>query len=86
MSSEAPIEVPTITPEVESLFFRLEHVLYTAEGMAMLIGENEPKDETAHGRPGYNVHKASSAIIALSQRGRRLLGELRTHHGPITLH
>ncbi|AWH46339.1 hypothetical protein [Stenotrophomonas sp. ZAC14A_NAIMI4_1] len=82
MSSEAP----TITPEVESLFFRLEHALYTAEGMATMINENEPPDPAAHGRPGYNVHKVSSAIIAVSQRGRRLLGELRAHHGPITLH
>jgi len=35
-------EAPTITPKVESLFFRLEHALYTAEGMATMINENEP--------------------------------------------
>ena len=79
-------EAPTSTNEVESRCFRLEHALYTAEGMATLINENEPPDPAAHGRPGYNVHKVSSAIIAVSQRGRRLLGELRAHHGPITLH
>ncbi|WP_313140809.1 hypothetical protein [Stenotrophomonas sp.] len=79
-------EAPTITHDVESLFFRLEHALYTAEGMATMINENEPADPAAHGRPGYNVHKVSSAIIAVSQRGRRLLGELRAHHGPVTLH
>ncbi len=79
-------ETPRITAEVEALFFRLEHALYTTEGMATMIGENEPPDPTAHDRPGCNVHKVSAAIIALSQRGRRLLGELRAHHGPMTLH
>jgi hypothetical protein len=70
-------EPPILTPEMESLFFRIEHALNTAEGMAMMIGENEPVDPQAHLRPGYNLQKITVAMMALSQHGRRLLHELR---------
>ncbi|MEG0182869.1 MAG: hypothetical protein RR704_05345 [Stenotrophomonas sp.] len=79
-------ESPVLTPEVESLFFRIEHALNTAEGMAMMIGENEPADPQAHLRPGYSVQKISVAMMALSQHGRRLLHELRGQYVRVTLH
>ncbi|PII16019.1 hypothetical protein CR920_09530 [Stenotrophomonas indicatrix] len=82
MSQQAPV----LTPEVESLFFRIEHALNTAEGMAMMIGENEPADPQAHLRPGYSVQKISVAMMALSQHGRRLLHELRGQYVRVTLH
>lgn len=82
MSNQSPL----LTPEVESLFFRLEHTLNTAEGMAMMIEENEPADPQAQMRPGYNVQKMSVAMVALSQHGRRLLHELRDTYVRVTLH
>lgn len=75
-----------LTPEVEALFTRIEHALNTAEGMAMMIGENEPADPQAHGRAGYSVQKISVAMMALSQHGRRLLHELRGQYVRVTLH
>lgn len=79
-------EPPILTTEMESLFFRIEHALNTAEGMAMMIGENQPADPQAHLRPGYSVQKITGAMMALSQHGRRLLHELRERHVRVTLH
>ena len=79
-------ESPALTPEVESLFFRIERALNTAEGMAMMIGDNEPADSQAHLLPGYSVQKISVAMMALSQHGRRLLHELRGQYVRVTLH
>ncbi|MBK0024915.1 hypothetical protein IAE57_01955 [Stenotrophomonas sp. S48] len=77
---------PVLTPEVESLLSRIDHALSSAEGMALMISDNEPADPTAHARPGYNVQKISVAMMALSQHGRRLLNELRQQYLKVTLH
>jgi len=77
---------PILTPEVESLFFRIEHALNTAEGMAMLIGDNEPPNPGAELQPGYNLQKITGAMMVLSQHGRQLLRELRAQYVRVTLH
>lgn len=77
---------PVLTPEVESLLSRIDHALSSAEGMALMISDNEPADPTAHTRPGYNVQKISVAMMALSQHGRQLLNALGQQYLKVTLH
>lgn len=75
-----------LPPELDALLTRIECALNTAEGMAMMIEDNEPADPTAHQRPGYNVHKITLAMMVLSQHGRQLLQDLRQQYAKQTLH
>ena len=79
-------EPPILTPEMESLFFRIEHALNTAECLAAMISGNAPAEPQAHPHTGFTVQKITVAMMALSQHGRRLLHELRGPHAPVTLH
>lgn len=79
-------EPSILAPEMESLLFRIEHALNAAEGMAMMIGGNEPADPQVLLRPGCNLQKITVAMMALSQHGRRLLHELREQQVRVTLH
>lgn len=79
-------EPPILTPEMESLVFRIEHALNTAEGLAAMISGKAPAEPPAHPHTGYTVQKITVAMMALSQHGRRLLHELCGSHARVTLH
>ncbi|MGG2101001.1 hypothetical protein [Stenotrophomonas sp. NRRL B-14846] len=75
-----------LSPAMESLFQRIEHALNSAEGMAILIGEQygpEPKPPTPM---GYNPRQIANAMVMLSQHGRCLLRALREDAEKVTYH
>lgn len=75
-----------LSPAMESLFQRIEHALNSAEGMAILIGEQYGPEPKPPAPMGYNAREIASAMVMLSQHGRCLLQKLRAEAEKVTYH
>lgn len=75
-----------LSPAMESLFQRIEHALNSAEGMAILIGEQYGPEPKPPAPMGYNAKEIANAMVMLSQHSRSLLQKLRAEAEKVTYH
>lgn len=76
----------TLSPAMESLFHRIEQAFNSAEGMAILIGEQYGPEPEPPAPMDYNPKQIAMAMVMLSQHGRCLLQELRAEAEKVTYH
>ncbi|KAG1223125.1 hypothetical protein G6F68_020433 [Rhizopus microsporus] len=80
------IHARPLSPAMESQLHRIEQAFNSAEGMAILIGEQYGPEPKPPAPMGYNPKQIATAMIMLSQHGRCLLQALREEAEKVTLH